>query len=168
MKQVRNTEKSEKQVKEFLKNGPKLKRRVQVYEQKIAAGPEEVFSQLCPSRECDWIQGWSADLLYTTTGYAEADCIFRTTETSDFGPGLWVFTVFEPNKRLEIVRTIGDFAVVHLRISLSQNADNSTTGTWHLTYTALNEIGNSMVENLPDESPEFKAAITGLVQFLKD
>ena len=168
MTNLRNTEKSENQVKEFLKSGPKLKRRVQVYEQKIQASPQEVFHQLCPSRECDWIKGWSADLLYTTTGYAEADCIFKTTEKSEFGPGLWVFTVFELNKRLEIVRTVGDIAVLHLRITLSQNTDGSTTGIWHLTYTALNEAGNGMVENLPDESPEFRTAINGLVQFLKN
>ena len=161
-----NTERSEKKVQAFLNSRLNLKRKIQTYEKTFHHSSEKIFFQLCPARELDWIDGWECDLVYTTTGYVEEDCIFTTPLENSLGPGLWIFTRYEPNQRLELVRVIGTSIVIHLRINLKENQDDTVTGFWHLTFTALDETGNAMIDSLPDESPEFSSAIDGLEHFL--
>jgi hypothetical protein len=162
-----NTERSEKKAMEFLKFGTNLKRKQQEYEKTFPFPPAKVFFQFCPSRELDWIEGWDSDLVYTSSGYVEPDCIFTTTETNVLGPGLWIFTRYEPNEKLDLVRIIGDLVVIHFRINLKDNKNGTCTGIWNLTFTALNESGNEIVESIPDKSPEFEWAIEGLEHFLE-
>ena len=162
-----NTEKSKRKATEFLEKGTRLKRKTQEYEKTFPFPPEKVFHQFCPSRELDWIEGWDCDLVYTSTGYVEDDCIFTTPDTNSLGPGLWIFTRYEPNRKLELVRIINESVVIHFRIKLIDNNDGTSTGVWNLTFTALNESGNAMVESIPDNSPELQRAIDGLEYFLE-
>ena len=161
-----NTERSAAKAAHFQQAGPKLKRKVQTYERRFSHAPEEVFFQFCPSRELDWIEGWDCDLLYTSSGYVEKDCIFATAASNPIGPGLWIFSRYEPNEKLELVRIIGQEMVIHFRISLSDNKDGTSTGVWNLAFTALNETGNAMVDALPERSRELERAIEGLEYFL--
>jgi hypothetical protein len=144
-----------------------MKRKTQRAERTFQASPEKVFHQLCPTRELDWIEGWECDLLYTSTGYMEPDCIFSTPDSNVLGPGLWITTRYEPNRKLELVRTLGDMAVLHFRISVVDNRDGTCTGIWKLTFTAINERGNAFLDALPQESAELERAIDGLEHFLK-
>jgi hypothetical protein len=100
------------------------------------------------------------------SGYVEDDCIFTTPVTNSLGPGLWIFTRYEPNQKLELVRIIEGSIVIHFRINLIDNNDSTSTGIWNLTFTALNELGNVMVESIPDKSTELERAIDGLEYFL--
>jgi hypothetical protein len=162
-----NTERSKSKAMEFLKKGRNLKRKTQKYEKTFDFPPEKVFFQFCPSRELDWIEGWDCDLVFTTTGYVEDDCIFTTPETNSLGPGLWIFTRYEPSQKLEIVRIIQESVVIHFRINLIDNNNGTSTGVWNLTFTALNESGNAMVDSIPDKNPELERAIDGLEYFLE-
>lgn len=162
-----NTKKSKMKAERFIENALPRKRKVLHLEKRFNFPPDKVFFQFCPSRELDWIKGWECDLVFTATGYAEPDCIFTTPETSLLGPGLWIFTRYEPSQRLELVRLIDDAVVIHFRIHLEDHNDGTCTGTWHLTFTGLNKEGDAMVEALPDEIPELKQAVNGLEYFLK-
>jgi hypothetical protein len=162
-----NTERSKTKTTEFLKLGKKLKRKTQRYEKTFTFPPEKVFFQFCPSRELDWIQGWDCDLVYTSTGYMEEDCIFTTPVTNSLGPGLWIVSRYEPNRKLELVRIIGESVVLHFRIVLKDNDDGTSTGVWDLTFTALNESGNEIVDATPDNNPEFERVIDALEYFLR-
>jgi hypothetical protein len=162
-----NTERSKRKAMDFLKKGRNLKRKTQKYEKKFDFPAEKVFYQFCPSRELDWIEGWDCDLVYTSTGYVEDDCIFTTPETNSLGPGLWIFTRYEPSEKLEIVRIIQESVVIHFRINLIDNNDGTSTGVWNLTFTALNESGNAIVDSIPDKNPELVRAIDGLEYFLE-
>ena len=162
-----NTERSKRKATEFLKSAKTLKRKTQEYEKTFSFPPEKVFSQFCPTRELDWIEGWDADLVYTSTGYVEEDCIFTTPATNSLGPGLWIFTRYEPSRKLELVRIIEESVAIHFRINLIDNNDGTSTGLWKLTFTALNELGNGIVDTIPDNSPELIRAIDGLEFFLK-
>ena len=73
-----NTIKSNALVKEFQKKTNKARRKVQNYKGTFSASPEKLFPLLCPARECDWIQGWDCELIYTDSGYAEDNCVFQT------------------------------------------------------------------------------------------
>jgi hypothetical protein len=131
------------------------------------ATPETIFRQFCPAREADWIDGWTADLVYTTSGYAEADCIFTTPDSNILGPGLWIFTRLEPNEVLELVRIVDNSIVIHFRIDLVDNGDGTCSGTWTLKFTALNERGNDMVDAVPEKDPLLEQAILGLQHFVE-
>ena len=162
-----NTEKSKKKSTEFLTKGNNLKRKLQRVEKTFSSSPEKLFFQFCPSRELDWIEGWECDLVYTSTGYAEDDCIFTTPETNVLGPGLWIFTRYEPNRTLEFVNIIEASVVKHVRINVFDNNDGTSKGVWNLTFTALNDKGNAMVEAIPGTNHELERAVEGLEYFLK-
>ena len=162
-----NTKRSERKAAQYLKKANNLRRKTQHYERTFNASPEAVFFQFCPTRELDWIDGWDCDLVYTSTGYVEENCIFTTPDTNRLGPGLWIFTRYEPNQRLELVRIIGDTVVILFRIIVVDNNDGTATGRWKLTFTAMNETGNAMVDAIPDQSPEMERAIDGLEHFLR-
>ena len=162
-----NTSRSQKMAKEFLAKGRPFKRQVQITKQVFEASPAEVFEQLCPTREKDWIDGWCAELIYTDTGYVEPYCIFTTPPDNILGPGVWIFTRWQPNELVELVRIIENNVVVHITISLMDNGNGTCTGIWDLKFTALNEQGNNMVAAIPDEDPLFTNIIAGLGYFLK-
>ena len=162
-----NTSRSAKMAKAFLAKGHPFKRRVRITEQVFEASPAEVFEQLCPTREMDWIDGWRANLIYTGTGYVEPDCIFTTPPDNILGPGVWIFTRWQPNELVELVRVIDNNVVEHVRIRLTDNGNGTCTGIWDLKFTALNEQGNNMVAAIPDEDPLFSNIIAGLGHFLR-
>ena len=162
-----NTEKSKRKAREFAKRGVHLKRKTQEYRKSFPFPPDKVFFQFCPTRELDWIDGWDCDLVYTSTGYIEDDCIFTTPQTNLLGPGLWIVSRYEPSRRLELVRIIEETLVIHFRINLIDDGDGTCTGIWKLTFTALNESGNMMVDTLPDNNPDLERAIKGLEYFLE-
>lgn len=162
-----NTERSENKAEDYLANGRKLSRKTMEIVKDFPFPPSEVFYQFCPTRELDWIDGWDCDLLYTTTGYVEKDCIFTTPDTNPIGPGLWIFTNYEPNEKVEIVRIVEQSVVIHFRIDLTDNCNGTCRGVWNLTFTALNETGNAIVENISEKDRELKHAIDSLEYFLR-
>lgn len=151
-----NTTRSKNIVKEFLARDTHCKRKVQVFEKELNAPPGEVFKQLCPSREADWINGWTVDLLYTTTGYAEPLCVFRTPESNIFGPGLWVLTRFEPDSVLELVVFHEAIDIIeYTKIHLFDYGNETCKVVFEITLTAINEKGSMVIESFPDEEPPF-------------
>jgi hypothetical protein len=140
------------------------RRKMQEYERIFTASPEELFPLLCPTREADWIPGWTCDLVYTTTGYAERDCIFTTGEDNPFGAGTWVIHDHEPDGRMAIVKTSEDL-VLQMRIAVSPAA-GKTRGRWTLTMTGLTPRGNALVDTLPDQDPRFLALLDALEHYL--
>ena len=162
-----NTERSERKVRAFLKNRQYLRRKTVTVERTFSSSREDVFGQLCPARELDWIEGWDCELIYTSTGYVEEGCIFTTPGTNALGVGLWIITAHQPNEMLEAVTITDDSLVEHFTIRLTTNRDGTTTGVWNMTFTALNETGNGILESMPDDAPDLKRALDGLEHFLR-
>lgn len=144
-----DTSKSERLVQNFLQNEPKYKRKIQEFSGTFETTPEIIFPLLCPAREADWIPGWDSELVYTKSGYAEDKCVFRTTKANYTGEGLWTFTGFKLNEYIEFVRFQQDI-LLHCKISLIQNEDDTTTANWKTISTALSEKGNKAIEKMSD------------------
>ena len=163
-----DTHRSERMADDFLARNQPYKRKVVVVEKRFTATPEVVFKQLCPTREADWIDGWTADLIWTTTGYAEPDCIFTTPDTNVAGPGLWVFTRMEPDKLVEFVRLIDRNVVEQARIDVVAREDGTCTGIWTVKFTALNTAGNTMVDAIgeADQKSLLPKVLSGLEHFV--
>lgn len=161
-----NTERSRKIAQDFLAQNQPFKRKVQTYQKLHRARPADVFNQFCPTREADWVDGWTPDLVYTSTGYMEPDCIFSTPETNVTGPGLWVVTRLEPYRLVDLV-VFNSNVVEQITIELSDNKDGTCASTWTLRYTALNQKGGKELEAMPDEDPNFLKILEGLDHFLR-
>src|SRR5436190_23069018 len=62
----------------------------------LRASPEKVFPLFCPVRETEWADGWLPDLVVSSSGVAERDCVFTTSDKR--GPVIWYITCYEPEK----------------------------------------------------------------------
>lgn len=45
-----------------------------------------VFPLLCPVREREWLPGWQADIVHSTSGLVEEGCIFRSQAEEPSAP----------------------------------------------------------------------------------
>lgn len=103
------------------------------------ASPEKVFALLCPTREYDWIQDWRCDLIYSTSGFAEQDCIFVRPEIGE----TWIVTRYDPGRFLfEVAIFVMNRVVVRADVALTDLGDGRTKSTWRYTCTALDRVGN--------------------------
>ncbi len=156
----------------FLGRGPARRRRSARHVQHIARPRADIFPQLCPTREYDWIDGWCGELLYTESGYAEPDCVFRLPEAYSLTPlglsgdDIWTVSHYEPNSRVDYVRFMGSSVIEHLTIELEDDADDASKVTWHVTYTAVDEIGDRYLAGLPADIPDVLGAMGMLERYL--
>lgn len=160
-----DTTRSDELVARFGRRDFAAQRKDQEYERTFTASPEELFPLLCPAREADWIPGWDCELVYTSTGYVEPDCIFSTGDDNPFGAGTWVIYDHRANESLELVKLSSDLAL-QMRIAVSPGAGGGTRGRWTLTMTGLTPAGNALVEAMPDQDPRFLALLDCLEHYL--
>ena len=140
-----NTDRSDVIVARYRDGSSKAARRNLAWSKVVHGSPDDVFPLLCPSREADWIPDWDAELLFTESGYAEPDCVFRTEPDGTVGPGVWVFTRHEEGKGVELVKFTEDI-VTCLYINLEPVGPDTTRVHWVWVLTGLTETGNKMVE----------------------
>jgi hypothetical protein len=114
---------------------------------RFTASPEELFPLLCATREADWIEGTTHELVYTESGYAEKDYIFKSDY---FGLGEEVWARFEhvENESLAYYR-FSPNVLVKFEIRLHDNLDGTVNTRWRVTYTGLNNAGNEIVDAVP-------------------
>ena len=160
-----NTEKSDALVAAFEQRSFRAQRRSLVFEREIPHPAGAIFPLLCPSRECDWIPGWTSELIYTDSGYIQEDCVFRTDDTNGFGPGVWVCCRHEKDRKAEFVRFV-EHLLFQLRITLTPVGDGATRVEWRILLTGLDTEGNGQLEALPDLAARFEGAIDALVHYL--
>lgn len=129
----------------------KAKRITRQYTQRFQAAPDKVFPLLCPTREHEWIEPWKCELLHSTSGYAEKDCVFKTRFAEESSDDIWIISRYEPNDRIEFVRVNGQRAM-SFSIILTANNDRTTTAHNTQVLTALNAEGNQMLNPASDAS----------------
>lgn len=119
------------------------------YETELEAPPERVFPLLCPVREREWIPGWRARVVYSQSGYAEDNALFRTHV--DMGE-LWVTTRFEPDSfRVEYTVVIRNHAVLRLDLALIPGTGGVTRWRVRRTYTAVeNDSERTVIDAVID------------------
>lgn len=130
----------------------------------IAAAPARVFPLLCPSREYDWIDSWKCRMIYSDSGYAEADCIFQTDFPADGPEDTWVVCRFEPPLLIEFVR-VNALRAIRYTIRLRETEGGGTEADWRQIITGLNAEGDSWVRSLQETA--FQARMTELERMLE-
>lgn len=124
----------------------------------VPCPPERVFPLLCPQREHDWIEGWSATILRSASGLAEPGCVFQTGEGAPAERCTWIVVEHDPPRRVAFALVQpGLFAEV-LAIDLAANG-GGTTLTWRRESTPLSEEGVEVVARRRDEVDSMHARL---------
>jgi len=116
----------------------------------VPATCEQVFPLLCPVREFEWLPYWNSQLLYSESGLAEADCVFKT-DLPERGEMIWVVTRYDPPRAIQYTVFKPDSHVWNLEILLTALEASQSRLTWRHTFTGLTAAGNDYLTNYTDE-----------------
>jgi uncharacterized protein YndB with AHSA1/START domain len=109
----------------------------------VPAAPERVFPLLCPVLEYRWLVNWRCDLLHSTSGVAEEDCVFRTTLPSG-NPMTWVVSRYEPPTRIEFTCFDPAACAFRLKVALAAEGD-STRLDWTHRWLSVGPAGDAWI-----------------------
>ena len=129
----------------------KRQRTVKRYTMQLNAGADEVFPLLCPVREYEWIQPWKCEIVYSDSGRAELDCVFKTNFPDDGPEDTWVVSRYEPPKYIEFVRT-NQLRSIRYFISIIQQDEDHSQAIWQQVLTGLDSDGDQFVADYKDEA----------------
>ena len=146
----------------------KNKRVETAYTIEIKTSPDKIFPLACPVEELRWIPDWEYQLIYSRSGVNEPGCIFTENVS---GPAIfgrpvtttWVTTLHDPDKhRITFLLIMSNQAVLKWSFQARETGVASSTCTWHLVFTALDEEANGLDENNIENS------LTLILSFLSD
>jgi len=103
--------------------------------QRLAASPAEVFPLLCPVREGEWLEGWQCELIHTSSGVAEQDCLFSTVDPATGNRDIWLISRHQPPWKIEFIR-FDNRRVIRYTISLEDDGNGGTFARWRQVVTA--------------------------------
>ena len=90
-------------------------------------------------------------MVFSKSGYAEDNCVFKTDFPQDIEPETWIVSQYEENKTIQFIRFNSSLVIRH-NILLTDNGNGITEATIEQTITGLNEKGNNYVENYTDKA----------------
>ena len=129
---------------------------------------DEIFALACPVRELEWIEDWQFDLIHSVSGYNENHNIFVEptsavmTLRSPFAQTYWYTTRWDRQRHhFHALLLTDDFMVGKWEFEGEQRPDGSLSGSLQLTYTALNERGNAIINE-----PGFESRGRQMLQFV--
>jgi hypothetical protein len=133
---------------------------------KIAAKPETIFPLLCPEREKEWIDGWTYEMIYSKSGFAELNCVWKSNLPNG-GEAYWIMTKCVSPQEVEYVRFVPGLMIVNLLMQLKAQDSETTIIERTDTFTGLCEQGNQAVDKIAQVMNEtFRSLETALNHFV--
>ena len=121
----------------------KPNRATHTYRQRLFAPPARVFPLLCPVRETEWADGWLPDLVISSSGVAESDCVFITPDKPN--KAIWYITRHEPeNWFVEMLKVVPGITACRLEIQLTPNWDECFANVTY-SHTSIGAAGDEFV-----------------------
>ena len=121
----------------------KPNRATHTYRQRLHAPPTEVFPLLCPVREAEWADGWMPELVVSSSGVAERDCVFITPDEA--GKAIWYVTRHEPERWfIEMLKILPGVIACRLQIQLFENGDECFADITY-SHTSIGPAGDEFV-----------------------
>ena len=118
-------------------------RTTRTYRQKLCASAAQVFPLLCPVREIEWADGWLPELVISSSGIAERDCVFITPDKP--GKAIWYVTRHEPeNWFVEMLKIVPGVTACRLEIQLTPNGDQCFADVTY-SHTSIGAAGDEFV-----------------------
>ena len=124
----------------------KSRQRTMNYLQQIEGTPQQIFPLLCPNREKDWLDGWDYEMIYSLSGFAEANCVF-TTPMHGKEATVWMVSRYEPEQGIiDFVRFTPSEMIVRISILVYPKNKEITPVEVTYIYTALGEEQEKYLE----------------------
>lgn len=124
-------------------------RATRTYTQRLVAEPAAVFPLLCPVREADWIEGWDPPLVISSSGFAEADCVFTTS--AEPINAVWYITRHEPSSGfVEMLKITPNVTACRLTIQLRATGVVSEADITY-SHTSLGPEGDKFVASFTED-----------------
>ena len=121
----------------------KPNRATHTYRQRLCASPAKVFPLLCPVREAEWADGWLPELVISSSGVAERDCVFITADKLE--KTIWYITRHEPERWfVEMLKILPGVTACRLEIQLSDNGDGCFADVTY-SHTSMGAAGDEFV-----------------------
>jgi hypothetical protein len=121
----------------------KPNRATHTFRQRLHAAPAKVFPLLCPVRETEWADGWLPELVISSSGLAERDSVFITSDA--LGSAIWYITRHEPERWfVEMLKILPGVTACRLEIQLSENGDGSFADITY-RHTSIGSAGDEFV-----------------------
>jgi len=139
-------------------------RRIFTHVEEIKGTPQEIFPLFCPVRSFEWIADWSAEIIYSESGYAEPGCVFKTNDPIE-GEEIWVISDHRFPLEIKFVRMNPLRTIIHT-IFFSGKDKETTIIKFHKEITGLNSQGNEFAADL--EKSEFVKMNETLAYFLNN
>lgn len=118
---------------------------------RVGGDADRVFPLFCPVRELHWLESWSPGVVFSTSGVAEPECVF--TSSDENGETIWLVTRHDPeSRRLEMVRTTPGFTVCLLAISVRPLGPAECEVSVSYSHTALSEAGAAFIEEFSEDA----------------
>jgi len=116
----------------------------------IKAAIEDVFPLLCPERERDWLPGWNYEMVHSNSGIIEQGCIFKNFKDGE--KIIWICSTYDKKDyKIYFVQYFDSVMVGELGLSLSVIDEKTTKMEIINIRTALNEVGNELLEGFSDK-----------------
>src|SRR5215468_3170194 len=113
------------------------------HRQRLQGTAAKVFPLLCPVREAEWAEGWLPDLVISSSGVAERDCVFTTSD--EVGTAIWYVTRHEPEKWfVEMLKILPGVTACRLSIQLSEKGNECLADVTY-THTSIGPAGDEFV-----------------------
>jgi hypothetical protein len=127
----------------------KPNRATHTYRQILCAPCATVFPLLCPVREAEWAEGWMPELVISSSGVAERDCVFITTNEQN--KAVWYITRHEPETWfVEMLKTVPELTACRLQIQLSPNGEGCFADVTY-SHTSVGPAGDAFVAGFTAE-----------------
>jgi hypothetical protein len=100
-------------------------------------------------REAEWADGWLPELIISSSGVAEPDCVFITPDK--LGTALWYITLHQPEKLfVEMLKILPGVTACRLTIQLSEGGAGCIAAITY-THTSLGPAGDEFVTRFTAE-----------------
>jgi hypothetical protein len=127
------------------------------FSQTIKASPDRVFPLLCPVREAEWLDGWTAELLRSESGYSEEGCVFRTVFPGE-PETIWIVTRHEPETgRVDFARVTAGLVATRLSIRVQPTGEGESSVLVTYDFTTTSPEGERLVATRHSEEAFQKA-----------
>lgn len=122
-----------------------------VAEQSYASPAEEVFDLLCPVRECEWVEGWDPEVVWSDSGLIEPGCVFTTYDGRDRA----VWTTVDHDREqlyLRLLKVLPDVSVCDIRIQLTPDGESRCRARLTYGHTALGPRGVGVCKDFTEQA----------------
>jgi len=140
---------------------------VEGHSELIRSSPAIVFPLLCPVQEYKWIHNWECEIIYSSSGGIENNCIFREHKSGPIlfdskVPTYWIASRYDPsNFIIQFILTTENIALTRIDIMVKEIGPGRSSVEWSMTITALNQEANNRINTATQNKAKMYLAVLG-------